>query len=187
MDASHSERRTPTFRQFAMVMGAVTWFALLLPVGARAAGQLVTLVDPVTEGKARVVAPGALRVAEFNDPGRSPYTRIVKTGWLQGHSFNDVVVATVPSGYRLVIDTVSFYVGVPESQRPIKTYIEASSGRFYIPIFFTGTLGQTWYQGTQRVQLYADPEAQVVAGFSRNSAASGGFVDISISGHLVKL
>ncbi len=55
-----------------MVMAAVTWFAVLLPVGARAAVQLVTLTDPETTQRARVVAPGALRVAEYNDPARRP-------------------------------------------------------------------------------------------------------------------
>jgi len=44
MRASHPEGRTPTFRRFGMVMVAVTWFAVLLPVGARAAGTLMTLV-----------------------------------------------------------------------------------------------------------------------------------------------
>ena len=45
----------------------------MLPLGAKAAGQLVTLADPVTDGKARVVAPGAHRVAGYNDPVPTPY------------------------------------------------------------------------------------------------------------------
>ena len=65
MRQSHPERRTPTLRQFAMVLLAITWFAVLLPVGARAAGQLVTLVDPIDSSKTRV-DDGKLRVGDGN-------------------------------------------------------------------------------------------------------------------------
>jgi len=64
MDASHPEHRTPTFRQFVMVVGAVTWFAVLVPIGARATGQLVTVVDATTSTKAHVDADGKLRVGD---------------------------------------------------------------------------------------------------------------------------
>jgi hypothetical protein len=63
MATAHVERRTPTIRLFLMVIAAVTWFAVMLPIGARAAGQLVTLVDPTTDSKARVDS-GKLRVGD---------------------------------------------------------------------------------------------------------------------------
>jgi hypothetical protein len=63
MGGSHAKVRTATLRQFLMVMAAVTWFAVLLPVGARAAGSLVTLVDSSTTHKARVDATNTLTVA----------------------------------------------------------------------------------------------------------------------------
>jgi hypothetical protein len=78
MGTSHPERRTPTFRQFAMVMAALTWFALLLPVGARAAGQLVTIVDSETDIPASVDEPSSLRVALYNLPARLPVSRVLK-------------------------------------------------------------------------------------------------------------
>jgi hypothetical protein len=67
MGQTHPERRTPTIRQFVMVVAAVTLFALLLPVGAKAAGQLVTLTDSTTSSKARVDS-GKLRVGDGSGP-----------------------------------------------------------------------------------------------------------------------
>jgi len=67
METLHPERRTPTFRQFAMAMAAVTWFAVLLPVGATAAGQLVTIVDEDSSSTAQV-DDGFLRVGDGTGP-----------------------------------------------------------------------------------------------------------------------
>jgi hypothetical protein len=80
MRTSHPERRTPTFRQFAMVMAAVTWFAVLLPVGARAAGQLVTLVDPTTSNQARVDPTNSLTVATRPATSTTWYYRVAAWG-----------------------------------------------------------------------------------------------------------
>jgi hypothetical protein len=71
MHISHAERWTPTVRQFVLVLAAVTWFALLLPVGARAAGQLVTLVDPTSSTKARVDGGGSFGWATGRAGSRS--------------------------------------------------------------------------------------------------------------------
>src|SRR5262249_36958511 len=107
MRTSHPERRTPTFRQFALVLAAVTWFALLLPVGARATGQLVTLVDPTSSNKAVVDATGALRVAEYNVPGRALLMKKVDVGIAPGmHSSDPATLIAVSSRMRLVIDTI---------------------------------------------------------------------------------
>ena len=187
MDTSRSERRTPTFRQFAMVMAAVTWFALLLPVGARAAGQLVTLADPTTTQKARVIAPGALRVAEYNDPARLPITEAgfgTLSDATSGASGN---IMTVPDGYRLVIETVSVRASLPTGERSWRTWIYYP-GSFFVPLFLAGnSAGRDNYYGSERVELYVDPGEDVQWVLNRDSSVGEASVYFNISGHLVKI
>ena len=52
-----------TFRTILIAVVSAATIALLLPVGAQAAGQLMTIVDPQTNAKARVDA-GELRVGD---------------------------------------------------------------------------------------------------------------------------
>jgi hypothetical protein len=63
MCVSHPEGRPSAVRRFILVVAALTWLALVLPVGARAAGQLVTIVDPDTTNKVQVDG-GKLRVGD---------------------------------------------------------------------------------------------------------------------------
>jgi hypothetical protein len=51
-----------TFRQLVTLVLVMAAVALLVPVGARAAGTLVSIVDPSTGNKARVDAQGRLSV-----------------------------------------------------------------------------------------------------------------------------
>ena len=187
MDTSHPERRTPTFRQFAMVMAAVTWFALLLPVGVRAAGQFVTLADPTTTQKARVVAPGALRVAEYNDPARMPITEEAFGALPQAASGSSGTIMTVPDDYRLVIETVSVRVSLPTGQRAWRTWLHYP-GSFFVPLFLAGSSsGKDNYYGSERVELYADPGSEVLWVLNRDSSVGEASIYFNISGHLVRL
>ena len=187
MDTSHPERRTPTFRQFAMVMAAVTWFALLLPVGARAAGQLVTLADPVNEGKARVVAPGALRVAEYNNPARLPYADGIAGTMNEGARSLHADLTAVPAGYRLVIETVSVRVSLPAGQRAHVARL-AVPRSLYIPLFFAGRSGETdYYTGAVDMAVYVEPEATMQWEVDRTAGTGQCGVSMSLFGHLVKV
>ncbi|HEX9375991.1 MAG TPA: hypothetical protein VGB19_07125 [Actinomycetota bacterium] len=189
MRASHPERRTPTFRQFTMVLAAVTWFALLLPVGARATASLVTLVDPQTSVKAHVDEPGALRVAEYNEPARLPVRRTKFIILAAGVASQSISVTTVPDGYELVIDTVSAYMSLPTGQQP--TLVELKNhqnGYVALPMTRNGSNGVNDYYGsTVAVQLYSDPGDTVSAIWSRTASAGPAPVSISINGHLVPL
>ena len=66
-------------RQIATLMALVGMLALLLPVGARAAGSLVTITDPSGTNQAMVDANGSLQVTNGKDPidvrdvSRTPY------------------------------------------------------------------------------------------------------------------
>ncbi len=188
MRASHPERRTPTIRQFLMVMAAVTWFAVLLPVGARAAGQLVTLVDPTTSTKARVET-GALRVAEYNDPARLPVRRAKRVLLAAGVFSGQATLTTVPPGYELVVDTVSVDAHLPIGQRPGPAGVQVHPNGFvFLPLTLNGPeYGQDTYLGTERVQLYADQGYTVVVFFRRGSNTGTADAFFSINGHLVKL
>ncbi len=189
MRTSQPERRTPTIRQFVMVMAAVTWLAVLLPVGAKAAGQLVTLADPVTSQQARVVAPGALRVAEFNDPARTSFTTYADMDLQSGQLGGSVLITTVPAGQRLVIETISVHLHLPAGERTQYAAVQAFPNRnFYIPLFFSGAYsGFDHFQGTEQVRIYANPQTDVTASWIRNSLTSSGGASFSISGHFVKL
>jgi hypothetical protein len=171
-----------------MVMAAVTWFALLLPVGARAVGQLVTLADPVTEGKARVVAPGALRVAEYNDPARRPFTDFQDVNLSVGQSSGSATFADVPAGFRLVIDTISARAVVPDGQRATVDYVEVNGIAFFIPLSFAGSGGTLdTFQALVPVRIFVDPGEHVGVYWARNSGSGTAFVTVCVSGHLVKL
>jgi hypothetical protein len=188
MRTSHPECRTPTIRQFVMVMAAVTWFAILLPVGARAAGQLVTIVDPTTSARARVVTPGALRVAEYNDPARQPFVGYVTVALDAGQLGESDVVTTVPAGHRLVIDTVTVHVKVPTGQRATYLYVSASGPVLYIPLSFAGSYsGLDHYQGLGQVQMYADPSKIMYATWQRSFTSGAASASFGISGHFVRL
>jgi hypothetical protein len=186
MCTSHPERRTPTFRQFTMAMAAVTWFAIVLPVGARAAGQLVTLADPVTDGKARVVAPGALRVAEYNDPARLPYSDTATKTMQPATSSTSGSFTKVPAGYRLVIETVSASIQVPDGQRAYNVRILIPP--LSLPMFFVGGSAATnWYAGSEHVALYVEPEKGVEWTVNRYPNTGFAYISFSLSGHLVKI
>ena len=191
MRLSHPERRTPTIRQFVLVLAAVTVFALAMPVGVRAAGQLVTLVDPSTTSKARVVG-GSLRVAEFNDPARLPFTTTRSLPMSAATTGVAELLITVPAGRRLVIDTVGFSASLPQGQRAITDRVSVASGGssagFSIPLSFSGTSsGLDRFVGLEHVQLYADPGSNVLVSWTRNSATGAATGTFSISGHFVKL
>jgi hypothetical protein len=67
-----------TGRQIATLAALVGMLALLLPVGARAAGSLVTITDPSSTNEAMVDANGSLQVTNGKDPidvldSRIPY------------------------------------------------------------------------------------------------------------------
>src|SRR6266542_4193978 len=114
MRTSHPERRTPTIRQFILIMTALTWFALLLPVGARATGQLVTLVDPSTSSKARVDA-GKLRVGDGSGAlsvdgrvGRYPAPGVGKSvGGLVSGAGEKPIAGPFAAGVRLAITSLT--------------------------------------------------------------------------------
>ena len=114
MRTSHPERRTPTIRQFILIMTALTWFALLLPVGARATGQLVTLVDPSTSSKARVDA-GKLRVGDGSGPlsvdgrvGSYPAPGVGKSvGGLVSGAGEKPIAGPFAAGVRLAITSLT--------------------------------------------------------------------------------
>ena len=188
MRASHWEGRTPITRQLIVAMAAMTWLALLLPVGARAAGQLVTIADPASSSKARVDG-GSLRVVVHNDPARTPVgvTHVINIPPAELVSVTRLT--TVPAGYELVVESLSVFASVPQGQRLSVARIVYPGMQFFIPMSFMATEAgiSDYYQGAQAVRLYVNPGDAVQAGFQRSATAGGVTVVITLSGHLVKL
>lgn len=100
---SHSSRESTRawIRQLGLVVAGVTAFALVLPVGARASGQLVTLVDPSNTHKARVDGTGRLTVVD---------QPLAATPW--SFQTNLTTLFDPPSGVtRLVVGSVTVMNG----------------------------------------------------------------------------
>jgi hypothetical protein len=195
MRTSHPERRTPTFRHVLLVMGAATWLALVLPVGARATGQLVTLVDPSTSSKAHVDdgkllvgdGQGSLTVngsvRDADQPGRHVYQQ--STG-LQTHptplGTMCLQFGSVPAGNRLEIDFVTFEF--TSQVQPDEAWVRANGSKYWIDFVLVST---NHWQVSETTDIYFDAARQgpAICAFhnSTNDVVAGG----SITGHLIPL
>jgi hypothetical protein len=105
-----------------LILAAVAVVALLLPVGARAAGSLVTLVDPVSSHKARVSSDGRLSVA-----GRAaarPNSNF--TGSRLGLGYINLTSVTAPT--RLAVSEVTLMGQGPTGQQEalIEAFVRTS-------------------------------------------------------------
>jgi hypothetical protein len=137
MGQTHLERRTPTIRQFVMVVVAVTLLAMLLPVGAKAAGQLVTLTDSTTLSKARVDS-GKLRVGD----GSGPLTidgQVATVASIPAKAFNtqggDVIHGPDPLATTYAITTL---VVTNEKAEPWDAGLQVLSGPTADSVTFSG-------------------------------------------------
>jgi hypothetical protein len=170
-----------------MAMVAATWFALVVPIGARAVDQLVTIVDDDGVSTANVTGGGALRVSEVSDPARLPYRQLVSVVLASDLDGRKVTFHEVPANKRLVVDTISVLVRTPSGQRPTILYLSVSGTANYLPVTFMGTSSTTsYFQGMQRVQIYADPGSELAAAWSRSTKGNGATAFFSISGHYVR-
>ncbi len=132
-------------------------------------------------------APGALRVAEYNDPARRPFVGYVTVALDAGQLGESDVVTTVPAGYRPVIDTVTVHVKVPTGQRATYLYVSASGPVLYIPLSFSGSYSGLDHYHLGQVQMYADPRKIMYATWQRSFTSGAASASFGISGHFVRL
>jgi hypothetical protein len=189
MCASRQDRPS-VVRQFVLVLAAAAVFAVMIPVGARAVGQLVTLSDPVTEGKARVQAPGALRVAEYNDPARRPFLRKGDVTMLAGETSQYVEVARLTDEDSAVIETISIQFQLPSGsgQRVLISSLSFTGMTIALPVTFTGSDSTyDYYRATHRVQLYVPAGSSIGLTTKRYPTIGTGRGSVYLVGHYVKV
>lgn len=101
-------------------------------------------------------------------------------------------VATVPAGYRLVIEFVSARGQVPPTQHVELMEIITSTDPFggathelLVNAQPPAVIGDALFRASQQVRLYANPGTKVQALFRRSSSAGNATFVMTISGYLV--
>ena len=177
--------------------------SLLAPIGAQAAGDLVTLVDQDTDAKAQVEA-GKLRVGD----GRGAFTvngqvRSLPAGGPVRLTFSDttesVLFATgtfvVPTGQQLLITRVSGYVRLPTGQSVPNIFLRESidpigpgSGTFQYLEAGSSANDETG----RRIVTYSEELTLPVPGgttlsffASRNESTGSASLEMTVSGYLI--
>ena len=174
-----------------MVALAASCFALALPMGARAATQLVSIVDPKTTSRARVVS-GSLLVADQSDPAQTAFTADVVVTLNPGSNFSCKFLATVPSLKRLVIETVSATARVPSGQHiqslDVRVHVPTGDAPFnLLPTLAASTQNGDFYNATQVMEVYAEQKSSPSVCFFRPSTAGSASAAFAISGHFATL
>ena len=132
-----------TTRTIMTAVTVATVMALLMPVGAQAAGQLMTIVDANSDAKAQVDS-GKLRVGDGNGAmtvngtvgtsysGRTPYADSCHL-YADGYVQDECTFDAVPAGKVLVITNISAHINVPVTQGLIQFHIDITpSARLFI-------------------------------------------------------
>jgi hypothetical protein len=146
------------------VLLAVAVVVLLIPAGVHAAGTLVSIVDGNGTSKANV-DNGKLRIGDGNG-ALTVDGRIREFGTPVHLNYQDALdsdgaihlLYTVPSGKRLVIETVSLNVNLPGATTVRGAFVSAqgSSLRLFIPLD-EASPGSAELEGTEQVRAYAPP------------------------------
>ena len=108
-----------------------------------------------------------------------------------GFNVSTADIATVPAGFRLVIDFVTATGQVPPTQHVEILQITTSTDPFgglthdlLINAQPDAVIGDALFRASQMVKLYANPGTTVQALFRRNASAGNATFSMTISGHL---
>jgi hypothetical protein len=97
------------------------------------------------------------------------------------------VTNTLPSGKRLVIETLSANVEVPPTQAPGEVEVISGNSIVYLPVQRVGTApgGAATYAATVPARMYIDSSATFF--WTRSVASGSAFLSLTASGYLVDL
>ncbi len=120
---------------------------------------------------------------------RSRARRVAKSG--RAARARDLL-AKREAAQRLVIEAISVCVLLPTGQRATSVVVQVNGTGFLIPLSFMAAVpgaptGADVFGALQRVQLYANPQSDVIVIWGRNSTTGNAPATFSISGHFVKL
>jgi hypothetical protein len=144
----------------------------------------LSLVLSLTTSRNVRAAVSAL-VTVVNSPAQQPFQQSVGVSISNGSfSSGSVTAFTVPSGKRLILETVEFHTQVPSPEQVIVAEVQmnAAGGQvfFAIPVSFQGTIPvfngvtsekKTNYAGLHPASFFADPGTNVEVDFVRSAAS----------------
>ena len=175
----------PTPRCALVAALLVATLGLQLPgtAAAQPAASRVVVVNPRT-------GPALMR--EVDNPARTPFQIQLGNPIAAGSNAPNLSF-TVPAGQHLVIEHVSALVVVPAGQRVmfanINTFAGGSLVFHHLRAESTGASSATPGEGfvtSESLRLYADPGTQVLFAANRSDAVGTGFMNVSVSGYLVR-
>lgn len=153
------------------------------------AGNVSVVNQPTVKVGNTVAAPVAVR--DVDNPARHPFTFFATFSKSGGNFISDNQIA-VPSGKRLVIETITLQAWVPAGQKLLAQINMVGGGTFaQHNIVLTPQGGfdfnlLDYFAATETVRLYADSGSAVPVNVTRNSSDSnlwGG--SYTVSGYLV--
>ena len=157
-------------------------------VGIDPSGNGVTVVNGASQP-----IPVAGNIRDADQPARQPFAHSFSNNFTSGVCGDDDNIV-VPSGKRLVIETVSGQVRVPSGQTAVLTLGATTSGvvaSYPVPITFAGSNlcfdGQDSFRTFEALRIYADPGSTVIVEVRRNSNTGPVSWFLTISGYLVDL
>ena len=128
------------------------------------------------------------------DNGERNVIRLVGFGTMNAGAFGDYVAMqdasayvdyTVPTGKRLVIDSVSLFAYPPAGQK-IFAYLFNGINYTGVPAISHGTFfGSEYYQNGMAVRDYVEPGNLYYVSMSRSASTGQMFWDVNAVGHLV--
>jgi hypothetical protein len=138
--------------------------------------------------------PTSTVVSDIDNPARQPVQFNATVQFTAGNTLATVDSPfLVPSGKRLVIETITGEIFVPQGQQIRPTLITTAAGNFapnHTLVFNSKvTFGfQDIYRATLPVRFYADPGTSILLSIHRDSTTgNSGIAEITFSGYLVKL
>ncbi len=130
-------------------------------------------------------------VHDAENPARQPFQATVS--WTLDNQQNEAFIA-VPANKVLVIEYVSFNLGLPTGQKFQDVRVSTGQGGNFVlhhmTPTFTGTGGITdFFTVSQQARLYADNIGfgAIACDVLRNSGTGSGFASCSVSGYLVNV
>ena len=186
-----------TGRQIATLLAMVGLLAVVLPIGARAAGQLVTITDSTSTNQANVDSNGSLQVANAKGVplavagtvtvGNTPrlYQRTAVAHFV--NRIANLTFPELPAGKTLVVQSVAVMVHTRDFDRALlQCEMHAAVGGFdfELPLRKTTDIfsnGADEWNVTQEVTAYASgsPGCRLFGNANTNALA-----ELSIAGYL---
>lgn len=207
MDAS---TRFFTGRQVTTMVVALMATVVLLPSAVWAVDVFtnVAITDPVSGVKAKVDHDRRLNVGDGDGPitvdgtvtaqAPAPF-RVFQTSQIAADdTISEGCLSTVPAGRRLVVESVSVFVFVPEGQAVLAALqlrapgTDAKVADYIVPLssqgaVLGGVISRDRIAGTEALRAYVEPGESLEVVAIRNQDDLAGELRCTVSGHYVTL